>query len=238
MLILRIFSILAVSFYLALPMLAMAGNGRPTGRYLRPPAVTWQDGRVSGEVRNAPIQGLVEDLLRSGGYEWYVDGKLPGQISITFDGLTPTESVHKIMKQSDFNFAMIQADGEKPGAEEGVGIAQLTVYQEKGYVRFKRTAQKTTPAYSSNTRLKPTVPKALTKAAKQSPQMREPSAKPVKAPTKASRTNPIQKSDLIPEERVKMDKELKVMLDEMLAKKEITEEQYREAVEELGRTGK
>ena len=233
MLIIRLFSILTISFYLALPIQALAGNGGPGGRYLRAPAVSWQDGRISGEVRNAPVQGLVEDLLRSGGYEWYVDGKLPGQISITFDGLTPAESVHKIMKQSDFNFAMIRAGAETTDGGVDMDIAQLTVYQPNGYVRFKRTAQKTTAVNSNSTRINPTVPLTRAAATKRSTQVKAPAAQPVRVAPKATRPEPPPKTELTPEELAKMDKELKAVLDEMLAAKQISEEEYRQLMEEL-----
>ena len=227
--------IVAIMICLFVNSQALAGNGGPIGRYLRAPAVTWQGGRISGDVRDVPIQGLVEDLLRSGGYEWYVEGRLQGQISVTFDGLTLAESVRKVMKQSDLDFAMIQANAESPDVGQGASIEQLTIYQTAGFVRFSRTENKVTAASSTGQRL--TDFDTHTAAMQSSPQVKASSGLPAKATPKTAKSEPANKTAMTAEERAKLDKDLKDMLGEMLLEKQITEEEYREIMEEMEKTG-
>ena len=227
----RYIGVAAIIFCLILPARTSAGNKVPAGRYLRAPAVTWQDGRISGEVQNVPVHGLVEDLLRSGGYVWSADGALQGQISVTFDALSPTEGLRKVLKSSDLDFVMIQADAGSPGAPGGVEFSLLTVYQASGKIRFKRTSAKAVPA--DPVRQTPPIPEypASTEPNPQLPRAR-PVAPAITPPQNAAKgqARNIQPS---PEELAEMDKELKVMLDEMLKEKKISAEEYRQLVKEM-----
>ena len=231
----RCLSIVAIMICLLVNSQAAAGSDGPIGRYLRAPAVTWQGGRISGDVRDVPIQGLVVDLLRSGGYEWYVEGRLQGQISVTFDGLTLAESVRKVLKQSDFDFAMIQANAESPDVGQGVNIEQLTIYQTAGFVRFSRTENKVTAASSAELRL--TDSDTHTAAMQSSPQVKASSALPAKATPKTAKPEPAIEPEVTAEERAKLDKDFKDMLGEMLLEKQITEEEYHEIMGEMETKG-
>ena len=214
-----------------MPTIIMAGNGGATGRYLRPPAVTWQDDLISGDLKNVPVQGIVEDLLRSGGYEWDVEGSLNGQISISLDGLTVAECLRRILKRSDANFAMIQADTGSSDKGLKTGIEKLTIYQKDGYVRFLRTSRKITA--SKYTRQRSTIPKTRASAIKHPPKTKQPPAKSAKRPSKSVKPKAVKPPDMSPEDHAMMDKELKSMLDDMLTENQITDEEYRQLLEEL-----
>ena len=164
----RILSYIVIFLWMLLPLQGVAGNGGAYSRYLRPPAVTWQDDLITGDLKDVPVQGIVEDLLRTGGYEWDVEGSLNGQISISLDGLTVAESLRRILKQSDANFAMIQSDTGPSGTGLDTNIEKLTIYQKDSYVRFSRTSRKITT--SKNTRQRVTTPKTRASVIKRSPQ--------------------------------------------------------------------
>ena len=236
MLILRFYSLLAISFYLVLSIIATAGNGGATGRYLRPPAVIWQDDLIRGELKNVPVQGLVEDLLRAEGYEWDIDGNLEGQISITFDGLTVAESIRRILKRSDVNFAMIQSIADPSESGAGTDIEELTIYQKDGYVRFSRTSRKITA--TNNPSMMPAIPLAHSDANQRPPKVNPQPLAPTKQTIKTEPPKPFEPADMTAEERAIMERDLKAMFDEMLANKEITKEEYRKLTKELDTPGK
>jgi hypothetical protein len=227
--------IVAIMICLLVNSQTVAGNGGPIGRYLRAPAVTWQNGRISGDVRDVPIQGLVEDLLRSGGYEWFVEGRLQGQVSVTFDGLTLVESVRKVMKQSDLDFAMIQANSESPDGGQGESIEQLTIYQTAGFVRFSRTENKATAASTDG--LGSIDSDTHTAAMQSSPLVKASPALPAKETSQTAKPMSEIETEVTLEERAKLDKDIKEMFGEMLLEKQITEEEYREIMEEMEKTG-
>ena len=84
-----IFTIILLGGYLSSSVFAV-GQGA-TYRFLREPAVKWNDGRLEGEVKNAPVENLITELLQRAGTKgtnWEVIGNLKGNINISFDNLT------------------------------------------------------------------------------------------------------------------------------------------------------
>ena len=232
----RLLSVFAIFLCVSLPLQVMAGNGGAYSRYLRPPAVTWQDDLITGDLKNVPVQGIVEDLLRAGGYEWDVEGSLNGQISISLDGLTVAQSLRRILKRSDANFAMIQADTGSSDTGMDTGIEKLTIYQKDSYVRFSRTSRKITT--STYTRQRVSTPKTNVSATKRPPKTKPSPADPAKRPSKSGQPKAVKPPpDMTPEDRAMMDKELKSMLDDMLTENQITDEEYRQLLEELDTLG-
>ena len=187
-------------------------------------------------MNNVPVQGVVEDLLRAGGYEWDVEGTLSGQVSISIDGLTVAESLRRILKRSEANFAMIQADSGPSGTGLDTGIEKLTIYQKDSYVRFSRTSRKITT--SKYTRQRTTTPKTRASATKRPPIIKPMPAAPAKRPSKSVQLKAVKPPpDMSPEDRSMMDKELKAMLEDMLTENQITDEEYRQLLEELDTLG-
>ena len=228
----RILSYVAIFLCVSLPLQGVAGNGGAYTRYLRPPTVTWQDDLITGDLKNVPVQGIVEDLLRAGGYEWDVEGSLNGQISISLDGLTVAESLHRILKRSDANFAMIQADTDPTDKGLDTGIEKLTIYQKDGYVRFLRTSRKINA--SKNIRQRPAISKTRTSTVKRPSKTKPSPAAPANRPSKSGQAKVVKPPpDMSPEDRAMMDKELKSMLDDMLTENQITDEEYHQLLEEL-----
>src|SRR5210317_913563 len=95
-----IFIIIFIGSYLSSPILAV-GKG-PAYMFLKEPAVKWNDERLTGEVKNAPLENLITELLRMAGSNWEVIGNLEGKISISFDKLTINDSIKKIMRLNRF----------------------------------------------------------------------------------------------------------------------------------------
>ena len=227
----RFLSAIILMIYLFLPNQVAAGNGGAGSLYLSPPAVTWQGDLISGDLKSVPVQGLVEDLLRSEGYEWDVDGQLQGQISISFDALTSAESIRRILKRSDVNFAMILSDAEPSGSGAGADIEELTIYQKDGYVRFSRTSRKITA--SDEPRQMPTIPEPRFTATQRPPNANPQPIAPTKQTLITEPPKAVRPADIIAEERAMMERDFKAMFDEKLAEKEITEEEYRKFMKEL-----
>jgi len=151
-----------------------------------------------------------------------VIGKLEGKISISFDHLTISESINKIMRISRYNYALIFEEQEPIDSMSTQNIKELTIYQKDQRIRFSRTQkqiskpQKEKITKTSNTGR----PKSLADLP----------AKPV-AKKPIIRNTPQSKPTR--EEMAAIDKEIKAFADEMLAEKKITMEEYNELIGEL-----
>jgi hypothetical protein len=130
---------------------------------------------------------------------------------------------------------MVQADSESSDTGLNTGIEKLTIYQKDGYVRFLRTSQKITA--SNNIQQRPTVPKTRASTIKRPPKTNPPPATPAKRPSKIAKPKAVEQPEYSPEDRAMMDKELKSLLDDMLTENQITDEEYRQLLEELDTLG-
>jgi hypothetical protein len=212
-----IFTIIFIGSYLSSPILAV-GQG-PAYRFLKEPAVKWNDERLTGEVINAPVKNLITELLQMAGYNWEVIGKLEGKISISFDHLTISESINKIMRISRYNYALIFEEQESFDSMSTQNIKELTIYQKDQRIRFSRTQkqiskpQKEKITKASNTG----TPKSV-------------SALPAKPAAKKPKLRNTRQSEPTREEIAVIEEEIKAFADEMLAEKKITMEEYKELI--------
>ena len=215
-----IFIIIFIGSYLSSPILAV-GQG-PAYRFIREPAVKWNDERLTGEVINAPVKNLISELLWMEGYNWEVIGKLEGKISISFDHLTISESINKIMRISRYNYALIFEEQEPFDSMSTQNIKELTIYQKDQRIRFSRTQKQISkPKKEKITKASNTgIPKSL-------------AALPAKPAAKKPIIRNTRESKPTREEMADIDKEIKAFADEMLAEKKITMEEYNELIGEL-----
>jgi hypothetical protein len=206
--------------YLSFPVFAV-GKG-PAYRFIKEPAVQWNDERLTGEVKNAPVKNLITELLQMAGYNWEVIGKLEGKISISFDHLTINESINKIMRISRYNYALIFEEQEPIDPMSTQHIKELTIYQKDQRIRFSRTQKQiNTPPQKKITKASnPGTPKSV-------------ATLPAKPAAKKPKIRNTRQSEPTREEMAAIDKEIRVFADEMLAEKKITQEEYNELIGEL-----
>ena len=198
---------------------AMAGSSR----YLVAPAVKWENNRLTGAVKNVPIQTLLEELLGKEGYQWEVKGNLSGKIGLSFDDMTIEESIRKIMRLGKYNYALIHSTPASPENSSSPQIKELTIYQKDDTIRFSRTSQKfAVPSKKANIRTvrKPRKPKKTAASVTDRAIVH----------TKAKKLIPEKPSN---EELAEMDRQFKEMADEMLAAKEISQEEYAQMMKEM-----
>ena len=102
-------------------------------------SVSWQGNQLSGQLNKVPIQGLLEDLLQSGGDKWQVIGDLKGVVSIRFDHLTIEECIQKVLRQGNYNYTLIQSEPQPSDVEWVHTVRELAIYIDDTIVRFRRT---------------------------------------------------------------------------------------------------
>jgi type II secretory pathway component GspD/PulD (secretin) len=130
--------ILALVFYLQVH----AAQSQNRLQYLTEPLVKWENNRVSGEVKNVPVSGLLQELVQGRNSGCRMDGVLQGTISISFENLDPEDIIRKIMRNLNYNYTMI-VNSPEPSDSGGIaGVSQLTIYQGSGTIRFRRVPLK------------------------------------------------------------------------------------------------
>jgi hypothetical protein len=216
----RFMLILSCLFFYCLSAHAAQG---PVGlRYLNEPVVHWNGNRLNGELKNVPVRGLLEDLLRGESYDCAVSGELKGNISISFENMTVEEIIRKIMRSNNYSYTLLTSGPAKPtGADHMAAIMELTIFTGGKTVQFTKVpVSRTTEAARIKTSPAPA-----------------PAAAAAPAPTTAA-TAP-ETAELAPAappsgvEIEKLDKEIKAFMDEMLAADKTSREEYETAMNQM-----
>lgn len=180
------------------------------GDYRRPQqlggsTVTWNDDRLTAELKNAPVKGVLKDLIAGEGFACQVTGDLQGTVSMTIDRLTVEETLHRVMHNRGYDYTMILSES---GSTEGsnVAVRELTIYQSDEMVRFVRVPKDSLGDQSN---------------------IVAPVAKPA-APVSAE--EPAQTTVATGEELEQLDREIKSLMDEMLTEEKVTRQEYDEAL--------
>ena len=195
-----LFSFLVLFF----PLGAYADQSQVRSKYLIEPAVSWNGNRMSGELKNISIRGLLEDLIRNKQFGCTIQGQLQGTISIRFDNLTAEEVIRKIMRSKHYNYT-IMSTTDHPG------IGKLTIYQGDTIVSFNKVpiSARNIITGSNAKHLQPPPSPAKTKA-------------------------PAPLSDERSAERLKkLDGEIKWILDDMLASNKMSQKEYEKALAKM-----
>lgn len=218
-----IFIIIFIGGYLSSSVSAV-GQG-PSYRFLKEPAIKWNDERLKGEVKNAPVKNLITELLQRTGTKdtsWEVNGNLEGNISISFDNLTIDESIKKIMRHNRFNYTLIFDERQPRDAKSFQRIKELAIYQKDQTIRFSRTARqipsstvKSYPGTSKPVTGKPADPLSAVPLAAKSIVRNTPRSEPIK------------------EEIEGIDEEMRAIADELLAEEKISQEEYDAMIREI-----
>lgn len=169
--------------------------------------VTWNDNRLTAELKNAPVKGVLKDLMSGEGFACQVTGDLEGTISVIIDNLTVEEAIHKIMRNRRHDYTMILDEPGSPGGRHAA-VSEVTIYQGDSTVRFAQ------------------VPKGLPAAELQRV---EPAPTPI--PALASPKEPPVRTTRAAEEELEMlDGEIKSLMEEMVVEKKMSRQEYDEAL--------
>lgn len=206
-----IYTILLLAIHLTVSGLTAAEG--TAYQYLREPAVEWNNSRLTGEVKNAPVKSLITEILQKGGSNWEVTGNLNGTTWVFFNHLTINDSIKKIMRLSGLNYVLIFEEHQPHDSGNSSFIKELTIYQGKETIRFSRTARQISPPERQ------IVEKTF------EPATDDPAGKP--------KVHEPQPAELRNDELAQMDRELKAFAAEMLAEEKITAEEYQELMEDL-----
>lgn len=171
--------------------------------------VTWNENRLTVALKNAPVKGVLKDLMESEGFACVVTGDLQGTITMSIDNLTVEETVHKIMRNRKENYTMILS-GTDPSDDSHAVLSELTIYQKNEVVRFEKV-----PKGTLTTEPERVVP-AVAPAAQAPP---ENQGRGIGLATQ--------------EMRDAMDTEIKSLLDEMLAEEKMSPQEYEEALRSI-----
>ncbi len=172
--------------------------------YLKKAGIKVEGTRLNGDLKNAPIKNILKDLMESDGFECQVTGDLQGTISITIENLNVEETIQKIMRNRRYDYTMVLVEPESPDGRHPA-VRELTIYQGDSTVRFAM------------------VPKSLSTAQPEG-------VKPVPAPA-ATLTESPSGSNVASEEALEqLDRELKSLMDEMVADKKMSRQEYDEAL--------
>ena len=173
--------------------------------YLKGVGITVEGTRLNGDLKNASIKNILKDLMETDGFECQVTGDLQGNISITIENLTAEETIHKIMRNRRYDYTMILVEPESPDGRHPA-VRELTIYQGDSTVRFAK------------------VPKSLSTVQPEG-------VKPVPAPAAATPTDNLNESNVASGEVLEeLDRELKSLMDEMVAEKKISRKEYDKAL--------
>ena len=124
---LRLLTILIILLAFVLSTSATADAQRSSSRYLAAPAVKWENNRLTGQVKNAPIKSLLTELLQKQGYQWEIRGNLSGKIGLSFDNMTIEESIRKIMRLGQYNYALLHSSPALSENSSAPTIKELTI---------------------------------------------------------------------------------------------------------------
>ena len=173
--------------------------------YLKKAGIKVEGTRLNGVLKNAPVKGVLKDLISGDGFACQVTGDLQGTVSMTIDNLTVEETLHRVMRNRRYDYTMILAE---PGSPDGsdAAIRELTIYQNDKVVRFVK------------------VPKD---SVGDKPAGVAPVAKPV-VPT--STETSVRTKAATGEELEQLDREINSLMDEMLTEEKMTRQEYDEAL--------
>lgn len=218
-----IFIIIFIGGYLSSSVFAVGQGSSYT--FLKEPAIKWNDERLQGEVKNAPVKNLITELLQRTGTEdtfWEVNGNLEGSMSISFDNLTIDESIKKIMRHNRFNYTLIFDERQPRDTNSFQRIKELAIYRKDQTIRFSRTAKQipSTEVISSPGTSKPVIGKPADSLP----------AAPLAAKSTVRNT---PRSEPTNEEIEGIDEEMRAIADELLAEEKISQEEYDALIGEI-----
>ena len=170
--------------------------------------VTWNDDRLTAELKSAPVKGVLKDLIAGEGFACQVTGDLQGTVSMTIDNLTVEETIQKIMRNRRYDYTLILAE---PISTQGgaASVNRLTIYQGSETIRFERLPQGASAVQPE--RVQPATPLPADQATDQ---------------------KPVRRTDAAAEEmRETLDTEIKTILDNMLSEGKMTQQEYDQALQ-------
>ena len=208
-----------ITAFIASPI--YANPNRPVARYLKEPIVKWEGHRLMGELKDAPVKNLLEELLRKDGFEWEITGNLTEKIDISFNHSTAEECILKIMRLNKFNYALIQDSTEPSDSNTPHRIKELIIYKKGDIIWFSRTQRPIPVQQDLKTAKKPASNDK--RAAVSAPGVRSKPARPREARI-------TKKSEVGPQE---IPKEIREFMDELLAENKISTEEYKDVMNEM-----
>jgi hypothetical protein len=202
---LRLFTAVALTLLCGIPAFAA---GEPRGpQTIGASMVTWNDNRLTAELKNLPVKGVLKDLMSGEGFACQVTGDLEGTISVIIDNLTVEEAIHKILRNRRYDYTMILAEPGSPGGWHSA-VSEVTIYQGANTVRFTQ------------------VPKGLPAA-----ELKRAEPAPTPTPAFASTKEPPDRTTRATEDELEeLDRELKSLMDEMVGEKKMSRQEYDEAL--------
>lgn len=172
--------------------------------YLKKAGIKVEGSRLNGDLKNTPIKNILKGLMESDGFECQVTGDLQGTISLTIENLTAEETIQKIMRNRRYDYTMVLVESESSDGKHPA-VRELTIYQGDSTVRFAK------------------IPKSVSTV--------QPEAvKPVLAPAATLTENPSGSNVASEEALEQLDRELKSLMDEMVAEKKMSRQEYDEAL--------
>ena len=124
--------------------------------------------------------------------------------AITIENLTAEETIQKIMRNRRYDYTMVLVESESSDGRHPA-VRELTIYQGDDTVRFAK------------------VPKSVSTA-------RPEGVKPVTSPAATLTENPSGREVASEEVLEQLDRELKSLMDEMVAEKKMSQQEYDEAL--------
>lgn len=121
------FTILVIS--LSLPYIA-AGQDRPALRFLEDSQLTWEDERLTGELKNVPVKSLLKKLSEEKNFQLVIIGDLNEQVDVSFDKLTLEQCIKRVMRLSDLSYLMVVEGQGSSDAEPPYRIKKLIICQK------------------------------------------------------------------------------------------------------------
>ena len=97
-------------------------------RYLKEPSVTWEDGRLTGEIENVPVEVLLEELAWKKNFQLEIFGDINQEINISFDHHTLEESIKKIMRITHLSHVLISDAEKESKGEVSYCLSELIVF--------------------------------------------------------------------------------------------------------------
>jgi hypothetical protein len=125
-----------------LPFYASAGENKPVSHSPKNYQVQIEGGRLTGELKNVAVKGLLVEFLQTVGFRWVVKAELNDAISISFAQLTVEQCIKKIMRLSHFSYALVLDGEQSPSSTKPIYIKELIIYKNDNIIRFSRTQQK------------------------------------------------------------------------------------------------
>lgn len=205
---------LAIMLFDMICCTATLARGIQDSAYLKSPMVQRTEDRLTGELKNIPIGGLLEELIKNKQFDCAVKGQLKGVTSISFENLTVDEIIRKILRNNNYNYTIL-SNPEVADIDSTSGINVLTIYQGDTIVRFSRIASRTTADRKQISQ--PNAPQTI----------------------KGANDRKIAESDKrYSEEITKLDVEIRGFLDDMLDTRKMSKEEYQKAMNEIKANGK